>query len=114
VIVEEVAAMAATFLLLLLLVQMATAMTARSAADAAVAAAARAASVPGADVTGGEATLQRAIEATVPGADSVVVDVRVTNHKAIATATFRWLPPGPVLSPFTLSVRADVPRVVEP
>jgi hypothetical protein len=106
--------MAATFLLLLVLVQVATAMTARAAADAAVASAARDASLPGADLDQGEAKLRTAIESIVPGASGVEVDIRVNNHKAIATASFGWIPPGPVLTHLTIAVRADVPRVHEP
>ena len=106
--------MGATFLLLLLLVQVATAMTARSAADAAVAATAREASLPGADLARSEDFLARAIAAIVPGAREVTVDVRVDDQAAIASASFVWTPPGPVLSSLTISVRADVPRVLEP
>jgi hypothetical protein len=108
------AAMTATFLLLLVLVQVAAAMTARSAADAAVASAARAASLPDSDVARAEGTLATAIGAMVPGADEVDVDVRVTNDRSIATASFRWTPPGPILADLTISVRSDVPRVLEP
>jgi len=106
--------MAATFLLLTLLVQLATAMTARSAADAAVVATARRVSLPGAHLDRAEADLARVIQAIVPGAGDVEVSVRVTNHKAIAVASFRWTPPGPVLAPLTISVRSDIPRVFEP
>lgn len=106
--------MAASFILLLLLVQVATAMTARSAADAAVAATAREASLPGADLEAGEEKLAEVIAAIVPGAGDVEVDLRVNDHAAIARASFLWTPPGPVLSTFSISVRADVPRVIEP
>lgn len=106
--------MAVTFLLLLVLVQVATAMTARSAADAATASVARSASLPDADLDTEAATLEAAIAAIVPGAYDVVVDVRLTNDTAVATASFRWTPPGPVLSALTIRVRADVPRVFEP
>jgi hypothetical protein len=106
--------MAATFLLLLLLVQVATAMTARSTADAVVAATARQASLPGADPAAEAAALEEAISAVVPGAGNVTVEVRLTGATAIATARFRWTPPGPVLSRITIRLRADVPRVFEP
>jgi len=106
--------MAATFLLLLLLVQVATAMTARSAADAAVASIARRAALPDADLAAEAAKLEEAISAIVPGAEEVTVEVRLTQATAIATARFRWTPPGPVLAPITIRLRADVPRVFEP
>ena len=106
--------MAATFFLLLVLVQVSTAMTARSAADAAVAAAAREASLPGANLGRAATDLSRVIEGVVPGAGDIEVGLRVTNHRAIAVASFRWTPPGPVLTPLTISVRSDVPRVFEP
>jgi hypothetical protein len=106
--------MAATFLLLLLLVQVATAMTARSTADAVVASIARRASLPDADLTAEEAALEEAIAAVVPGADHLKIDVRLTGATAIAAASFRWTPPGPVLSRITIRLRAEVPRVFEP
>lgn len=106
--------MAATFLMLLVLVQVATAMTARSAADATVASAARRASLPGADLSVEVARLEAGLAAVVPGADDLVVDIRLTDTTAIATAHFAWIPPGPVLSPITIRLRADVPRVLEP
>jgi hypothetical protein len=111
---EELAAMAATFLLLLVMVQAAMAMTARSAADAVVASTARRASLPGVELSVEEARLEAAVAAVVPGADDVTAEVRLTRAKAIATASFRWTPPGPVLARLTISVRADVPRVIEP
>jgi len=106
--------MAITFLLLLVLVQVATAMTARSAADAAVASAARQASLPGVDMERTRANLARAIEAMVPGADDIDVDLRRTRHASTASASFRWTPPGPVLSTVRISVRSEVPRVRAP
>lgn len=106
--------MAATFLMLLVLVQVATAMTARSAADATVASAARRASLPGVDLSVEAARLEAGLEAVVPGASDIVVDIRLTGTTAIATARFGWTPPGPVLSPITILLQADVPRVLEP
>lgn len=106
--------MAATFLLLLVLVQVAMAITARSAADAVVASSARRASLPGADLSVEARRLEEALAAVVPGADKVIAEVRLTGSTAIATARFRWTPPGPVLSRLTIRLRADVPLVIEP
>ena len=113
-IVEEVAAMAVTFLLLLVLVQVATAMTAKSAADAAVGAAARQASLPGVDLDHIASNLLLAIQSVVPGAEDIEASVWVTSHESIASAAFRWTPPGPVLSPLRIRTRSNVPRVHEP
>lgn len=106
--------MAATFILLLLLVQVAMAMTARSAADAAVASAARRASLPGVDLSVETRRLEAAVTGVVPGAHAVFTEVRLTGSSAVATASFRWTPPGPVLTSFTIDLRAEVPRVIEP
>jgi hypothetical protein len=112
--VEEVAAMAATFLLLLVLVQVAMAITARSAADAVVASTARRAALPGIDLAAEAARLEDAVAAVVPGADEVLAEVRLSGSAAVATASFRWTPPGPALTSLTIALRAEVPRVIEP
>ena len=106
--------MAATFLLLTVLVQASTAMTARSAASAAVAAAARRATLPGADVDAEAARLEDLLVTIVPGAGDV--DVRIVSGPTGSTATARvvWIPPGPLLAPFTLVVEAEVPRAIPP
>ncbi len=106
--------MAATFLLLTVLVQTATAMTARSAADAAVAAATRRAALPEADIAAEAARLQETLEAIVPGADSVTVDIRVLPRSVVGLAWIDWLPPGPVLAPITITLRAEVPLAFAP
>lgn len=106
--------MAATFILLLLLVQVAMAMTARSAADAVVASAARRAALPGVDLSAETVRLEEAVAGVVPGADAVLAEVRVTGAAAVATASFRWTPPGPVLTRLTIVLRAEIPRVIEP
>jgi hypothetical protein len=106
--------MAATFLLLTVLVQTATAMTARSAADAAVAATARRASLPDADLVGEAARLQDTLESIVPGADAVTVDIRLEARSVVGLAWIRWSPPGPVLTPITIALRAEVPLAFAP
>lgn len=106
--------MAATFILLLLLVQVAMAMTARSAADAVVASAARRAALPGVDLVTETLRLEEALLGVVPGADDVLAEVRLTGSAAVATASFRWTPPGPVLTSLTIELRAEIPRVIEP
>ena len=106
--------MAITFLLLTLLVQVATAMTARSAADAATAASARRVVV--AETTANDETLMltQEITALVPGAEHVTASVHVTARSVVATARFKWKPPGPVLATMWISTRTEVPRVLEP
>ena len=106
--------MAATFLLLTILVQTATAMTARSAADAAVSAATRRSALPDADIPTEMARLQDTIEAIVPGADSVEVDIQLQSRSVVGLASIEWSPPGPVLVPITINLRAEVPLAFEP
>ncbi len=106
--------MAATFLLLTVLVQTATAMTARSAADAAVAAATRRAAIPTANLAAEESRLMDTLTAIVPGADSVEVDIQLGSRSAIGLAWIDWTPPGPVLTPITISLRAEVPLAFAP
>lgn len=111
---EEVAAIAATFLLLTVMVQVATAMTARSAADAAIAAAVRRAALPDADLVLEESRLAEAITAMVPGVTAVTVDLQRGAWAAAGVAHFEWIPPGPVLVPIRITLRAEVPLAVEP
>lgn len=106
--------MAATFLLLTVLVQTATAMTARSAADAAVSAATRRSALPGADIAAEASRLQQTLEAIVPGAGLVTVDIRVRSRSVVGIASIRWSPPGPVLVPITITLRAEVPVAFAP
>lgn len=106
--------MAATFLLLTVLVQTATAMTARSAADAAVAAATRRAALPTADLTAEESRLADTLTAIVPGADSVEVDLQLRSRSVVGLAWIDWSPPGPVLAPITIALRAEVPLAFAP
>lgn len=106
--------MAATFLLLTVLVQVATAMTARSAADAAVAAATRRAALEDADPEAEEARLLATLERIVPGARQVRAAIRVFEQRAVGVARIQWEPPGPILSPFEIVVRAEVARAPTP
>ena len=106
--------MAATFLLLTVLVQTAAAMTARSAADAAVAASARRASLPGADLVTEAERLQDVLESVVPGVEEVEVDIRMQARSVVGLAWIHWSPPGPVLAPITITLRAEVPLAFEP
>ena len=106
--------MAATFLLLTVMVQVATAMTARSAADAAVAAATRRAALPEADLPLEEGRLEETIVALIPGATDVAVRLQLRARAVVGLASFRWIPPGPVLVPITISLRAEVPLAVAP
>jgi hypothetical protein len=111
---EEVAAMAATFLLLTVLVQASLALTARSAADAAVAGATRRASLPGADLVTETQRLEETIAAIVPGAKSITADLSRQARSVVGVAHIRWVPPGPVLATITIAVRAEVPLAFEP
>lgn len=106
--------MAATFLLLTVLVQVATAMTARSAADAAVAAAVRRAALPEADLGLEEARLEATIAALVPGASDVAATLELRSRAIVGRVRFEWFPPGPLLTPITISLRAEVPLAVAP
>jgi len=111
---EEVAAMAATFLLLTVLVQVSTAMTARSAADAAVAAATRRAALPGADISAETERLTDTLEALVPGVEEVTADLTAFDERVVGRATIQWSPPGPVFTPITITVRSEVTRAFPP
>lgn len=106
--------MAATFLLLTVMVQVATTMTARSAADAAVAAAVRRAALPDADLALEESRLAEAITAMVPGAATVTVDLQRQARAVAGVIHFELVPPGPVLVPIRITLRAEVPLAVEP
>jgi hypothetical protein len=111
---EEVAAMAVTFLLLLLLVQIAMAMTARSAADAAAVASARRVVVDETSTGAETAALESEIRTLIPGAEQVTAAIEIRSRTIVTTARFRWNPPGPVLTKFWIRARAEVPRVLEP
>lgn len=102
------------FLLLTLIVQVAGAAVARNSAEAVVSAAARRASRPGALVEAEEARLTRDLAAALPGATGVAVDVRLQAQQAVATARFRWRPPGPDWLPLRIEVRASAPRMIPP
>lgn len=106
--------MAATFLLLTVLAQVAVAMTARSVADAAVAATTRRASLPGADLMGEADRLQHALELMVPGATDVTVQIRMRERSVVGRAWVLWAPPGPMVTPITISLRAEVPLADPP
>lgn len=106
--------MAATFLLLTVLVQVAAAMTARSAADAAVAAATRRAALEGADLVAEEQRLLATLESIVPGAEHITTAIRVFEQRAVGVARIAWIPPGPVLAPIDIVVRAEVARAPTP
>ncbi len=111
---EEVAAMAATFLLLTVLVQVSLAMTARSAADAAVAAATRRAALPGADLIAETRRLRDSLEALVPGVVEVAADLTVSDERVVGHATLQWSPPGPMFTPITITVRTEIARAFPP
>jgi hypothetical protein len=113
-VVEGTAGLLVAFLLLTLIVQVAGAATARHAAEAAVGAGARRAARPGAQADAEEARLAADLAASFPGARSLRVTVRVGPERAVATARFRWLPPGPDWIPLTIAVEAAAPRVVPP
>ncbi|MEX2323361.1 MAG: hypothetical protein WEA29_06275 [Acidimicrobiia bacterium] len=106
--------MAAVFLLLTLLVQMSLAMSARSIADSAVAASARRAAVEDVDPAREAASLLAEVASAVPGAIDVVADVTVDARRAVAEARFTWVPPGPILIPFSIATRAEVQRATPP
>ena len=108
------AAIAISFMLLTLVVQTATAVTARSVAVAAVASSARRAAMPGADHAEERDRLERLVAETVPGAHRVRATVHFFSEHVRATVSFRWIPPGPDLAPFTIRVKSDAPLVVAP
>ena len=106
--------MATVFLMLTMLVQATLAMSARSAADSAVSAAARRASLPGTDSQLETDRLVSEIGSVIPGALEVIAEVSIDTRRSLARASFRWIPPGPVLLPLTISVRSEVPRANPP
>jgi hypothetical protein len=113
-VIEGVAALAIAFLLLTLVVQVATAVTARSVAVAAAAASARRAAMPDADVGEERDRLERLVSETVPGARRVQASITAFSKHVRAKVSFRWIPPGPDLTPFTIRVKSDAPLVVAP
>ena len=113
-VIEGIAALAIAFLLLTLVVQVATAVTARSVALAAVAATARRAAMPHADLGKERARLERLVSETVPGAQRVRATITELSSRVRVRVTFRWVPPGPDLAPFTIRVHSDAPLVVAP
>ena len=112
--IEGTAGLLVAFLLLILIVQVAGAAVARHAAEAAVSAAARRASRPGALATAEEERLAADLATAFPGATGVRVSIELLPKRALATARFRWLPPGPDWLPLTIAVSAAAPRMVPP
>jgi hypothetical protein len=102
------------FILLTLIVQVAGAAVARHAAEAAVSAAARRASRPGALASAEEERLAADLATALPGATGVKVSIEMRPKRALASARFRWLPPGPDWLPLTIVVRGSAPRMVPP
>jgi hypothetical protein len=102
------------FILLTLIVQVAGAAVARHAAEAAVSAAARRASRPGALAAAEEERLAADLATALPGATGVKVSIEMRPKRALASARFRWLPPGPDWLPLTIVVRGSAPRMVPP
>ena len=112
--IEGTAGLAVAFLLLVLVIQVTGAATARNAAEAAVGASARRVARPGADAEAEEVRLAADLAASLPGARALQVAVHLSPEQAVATARFRWLPPGPDWRPITIAVRATAPVVVPP
>ena len=112
--IEGTAGLVIAFLLLTLIVQVSGAAVARNAAEAVVGAAARRASRPGALVEAEEARLAADLQTALPGATGVRVFIDLRPKRALATARFRWLPPGPDWLPLTIVVQAAAPRMVLP
>lgn len=108
------AGLTAAFLLLALIVQVVGAATARHAAEAAVSAGARRAARPGADPGAVQSRLAADLATALPGARDLEVEVSLAGEEAVATARFRWLPPGPDWVPIHIAVQAAFPRVVPP
>ena len=102
------------FILLTLIVQVAGAALARHAAEAAVSAAARRAARPGALASVEEERLAADLATALPGATGVTVSIEMRPKRALASARFRWLPPGPDWLPLTMVVQGSAPRMVPP
>ncbi len=77
-------------------------------------AAARRAARPGALVEAEEERLIADLATALPGATGVKVSIEMRPKRALATARFRWLPPGPDWLPLTIAVQGSAPRVVPP
>lgn len=112
--IEGTAGLVIAFLLLALIVQVTGAAIARHTAEAVVSAAARRASRPGALVEAEQERLAADLATALPGATGVKVTIQLRPKRALATARFRWLPPGPNWLPLTIAVQAASPRVVPP
>ncbi len=112
--IEGTAGLVVAFILLTLIVQVAGAAVARNAAEAAVGAAARRAARPGALVAVEEQRLAADLSVAIPGATGVDVGIEMRPKRALATARFRWRPPGPDWLPLTIVVRGSAPRAVWP
>jgi Flp pilus assembly protein TadG len=113
-VIEGTAGLVVAFLLLTLLVQVAGAALARHAAEAAVNAAARRAARPGALASAEEEHLTADLATALPGAVAVRVGIDIEPRWVVASARFRWRPPGPDWLPLTIAVQASAPRMVPP
>ena len=112
--IEGTAGIVIAFLLLTLIVQVAGAAVARHTAEAAVNAAARRASRPGALAAAEQDRLEADLATALPGAAGVEARLTLGDRRAVATARFRWRPPGPDWLPLTIAVRGSAPRMVPP
>jgi hypothetical protein len=113
-VVEGIAAIAVVFILFTVLTQGAAALIAhRGAESAAAAAAARVAIVP-ASAREEAGRLERAVAATVPGADRIEGSVSIGHDLVTALVRFEFVPPGPMFRSFDMEVTASAPLVVEP
>jgi hypothetical protein len=113
-VIEGTAGLVVAFILLTLIVQVAGAAVARHAAEAAVSAAARRAARPGALIEAEQERLAADLATALPGATGVTVNIEMRPKRALATARFRWRPPGPDWLPLTIAVQGSASRVVPP
>ena len=111
--IEGTAGLVVAFILLTLIVQVAGAAVARHAAEAAVSAAARRPPAP-APWSPPRRTIWPPTSPRPPRGHRRPGEHRPAAPGALATARFRWLPPGPDWLPLTIVVQGAAPRMVPP
>ena len=58
--------------------------------------------------------LERDVQAVVPGATEISVDISTDKTAVQASVRFRWVPPGPDLVPVTVYIERSIAAVVPP
>lgn len=106
--------MAVFFILLVLIVQIGFGVASRSMVSASVDAATRRIAWGGSALAEEEARLRSEVEAAVPGARLIGVDVQRGDVSVTVLVEYEWLPPGPDLLPLEFAVERTRAVTVAP